>query len=105
MARFNEVDEGSLEGVSAEMPDGYVAVACFDEATVAHEVGLAVLAMGEGYWLVPMDGRLTMCVSEGRSARIIEELEYMEQIRARSSGVGTMWRTGDLEPAHFGLMP
>ena len=44
--------------VDFELDEGLAAVAVFDDYIKAGEAGLAILAMGEAYWMILHAGRL-----------------------------------------------
>ncbi len=61
--------------VDFELDEGLVAVAVFDDYIKAGEAGLAILAMGDAYWMILHAGRYVICVVENRQAAVSAELD------------------------------
>ena len=61
--------------VEFELDEGLVAVAVFDDYIKAGEAGLAILAMGDAYWMILHAGRYVICVVENRQAAVSAELD------------------------------
>jgi membrane associated rhomboid family serine protease len=66
-------------------------VAAYESPDAAHEAGLAILAMGQAYWLLPFEGRYLVFVASGRAELVRRELESISQLgrrRVRASAHG-----------------
>lgn len=69
-----------------ELDEGLVAVAVLDDYVKAGEAGLAILAMGDAYWMVLHEERYVICVVENRQAAVCAELDAwaaLESARGR----------------------
>jgi len=71
-----------------DAPAGLCTVAVYGSAQDAHEAGLAILAMGHAYWLLPHEETYIICVAGGKLAEIRHELEAMERMGHRSKSGG-----------------
>jgi len=72
-----------------EAPPGCVPVALYHRAQLAHEAGLAILAMGQAYWLVPHGEGVVLCVAENRAEIVRTELaavDHLERAGVKSKG-------------------
>lgn len=67
--------------VDFDAPDGWVPVAAYQDRSHAQYAGLAVLAMGDAYWMMPHAESLVICVAENRKAAIRAELEAVERLQ------------------------
>ena len=65
-------------------PDGWGAVALFETTQEAHEAGLAILAMGHAYWLLPHEEAYIICVATPKLPAVRHELEVMQSLGKRS---------------------
>ncbi|MEZ7842542.1 MAG: rhomboid family intramembrane serine protease [Opitutales bacterium] len=63
--------------VDFEPDEALVAVAVFDDYVKAGEAGLAILAMGNAYWMILHGERYVICVVEIRYAAVSAELEAL----------------------------
>lgn len=66
-----------------EVPVGCAPVALYSSTRAAHEAGLAVLAMGEAYWLLPHEEGYLLCVAEGKMPLVRHELEVVSGMSHR----------------------
>ncbi len=66
--------------VEFEAPPGWVPVAAFSGRRDAQDAGLAILAMGEAYWMMPHEGRFVICVKEVRVAAVQAELREVARL-------------------------
>ncbi|MFO8026530.1 MAG: rhomboid family intramembrane serine protease [Opitutales bacterium] len=65
-------------------PPGWSPVAVFASTQQAHEAGLAILAMGQAYWLLPHEDAYTICVAEANLPAVRRELETMQRLGGRT---------------------
>jgi len=72
-----------IDLVDFEPDEGLVAVAVFDDYIKAGEAGLAILAMGNAYWMILHEERYVMCVVEARVASVCAELDALAAIESR----------------------
>ena len=72
--------------VDFEPEEGLAAVAVFDDYVAAGEAGLAILAMGNAYWIILQDGRYVICVVENRYTAVSAELDAIAALEARRVG-------------------
>jgi len=63
-----------------DAPAGWRPVAVFDSTQQAHEAGLAILAMGHAYWLLPHEEVYIICVATGKLPAVRRELEAMQRL-------------------------
>jgi len=70
--------------VDFDAPVGWSPVALFESARQAHEAGLAILAMGQAYWLLPHENNYIICVASGELPAVRRELEIMRGMGHRS---------------------
>jgi rhomboid protease GluP len=68
--------------VDFEPDEGLVAVAVFDDYVKAGDAGLAILAMGNAYWMILHDERYVICVVKNRYAAISAELAALAALEA-----------------------
>ncbi len=68
-----------------DAPEGWSPVAVFDATQQAHEAGLAILAMGHAYWLLPHDEAYIICVASDQLPAVRRELEAMRKLGRRPS--------------------
>jgi membrane associated rhomboid family serine protease len=61
-------------------PPGWGAAAVFDSTRAAHEAGLAILAMGHAYWLLPHGETYIICVATATLPAVRRELEAMQRL-------------------------
>lgn len=73
---------GPIDLVDFEADEGLVAVAVFDDYTQAGEAGLAILAMGNAYWMMLHEERYVICVVEARVAAVCAELDALAELEA-----------------------
>lgn len=66
-----------------EAPEGWSAAAVFDSVQSAHEAGLAILAMGQAYWLLPHEESYIICVASDKLPAVRHELEEMQRLGHR----------------------
>jgi membrane associated rhomboid family serine protease len=71
-----------------DAPEGWCPVAVYESAQGAHEAGLAILAMGHAYWLLPYEDTYIICVAVGKLSEVRHELEVMERLGHRSKPGG-----------------
>lgn len=71
-----------------EAPIGWSPAAVYPSAQLAHEAGLAILAMGQAYWLIPHEGAYIICVSAGKLPEVRRELEAMQRLGCHSQTRG-----------------
>ena len=57
-----------------EAPEGLVVVAVFDDGSQAADAGLAILAMGAAYWMMPHHAAYVICVAAAHEAAVRREL-------------------------------
>ena len=81
--KANENRRGLIDWVDFEPEEGLVAVAVFDDYIKAGEAGLAILAMGNAYWMVLHEERYVICVLEARVAAVCAELDAMAALESR----------------------
>lgn len=67
-----------------DAPPGWGAAAVFESTRRAHEAGLAILAMGQAYWLLPHEETYIICVATGNLTAVRRELEAMERLGGRT---------------------
>jgi rhomboid protease GluP len=67
-----------------DAPDGWGPVALFESTQQAHEAGLAILAMGHAYWLLPHEEAYIICVATAKLPAVRRELEIIESLRGHS---------------------
>jgi membrane associated rhomboid family serine protease len=77
-----EGKHGPIDLVDFEADEGLVAVAVFDDYAKAGEAGLAILAMGNAYWMILHEGRYVICVVEGRVAAVCAELDALAALES-----------------------
>jgi len=78
-----ESRHGPIDLVDFELEEGLVAVAVFDDYIKAGEAGLAILAMGNAYWMELHEERYVICVVEDRVASVCAELDAMAALESR----------------------
>ena len=81
--KANEDRRSLVDLTDFEPEEGLVAVAVFDDYTQAGEAGLAILAMGNAYWMVLHEERYVICVLEARVAGVSAELDAMAALESR----------------------
>ena len=81
--KANEDRRSLVDLTDFEPEEGLVAVAIFDDYTQAGEAGLAILAMGNAYWMVLHEERYVICVLEARVAGVSAELDAMAALESR----------------------
>jgi len=81
--KANEDRRKLVDLVDFEPEEGLVAVAVFDDYTQAGEAGLAILAMGNAYWMVLHEERYVICVLEARVVAVCAELDAMAALESR----------------------
>lgn len=67
-----------------DAPAGWCPVAVYASTQRAHEAGLAILAMGYAYWLLPHAETYIICVAADKVAEVSRELEIMQRLGHRS---------------------
>lgn len=67
-----------------DAPVGWGPVAVFESTQRAHEAGLAILAMGHAYWLLPHEEAYIICVATGKLPAVRRELEEMQRLGSHS---------------------
>jgi len=65
-----------------EAPEGWCPVAIYGSPKAAHEAGLAILAMGQAYWLQPHGEEFILCVASAGVEAVRSELEVFKRIGA-----------------------
>ncbi|PXA02988.1 hypothetical protein DDZ13_14470 [Coraliomargarita sinensis] len=63
-----------------EAPPGWGPVALYPSTQQAHEAGLAILAMGHAYWLLPYEETYIICVATGKLTAVRLELEAVQKL-------------------------
>ena len=63
-----------------ESPDPNAVIGSYASSRLAHEAGLAVLASGHHYWVIPSDERFLLVVPRPHAAFLQREVEHAEQI-------------------------
>ncbi len=87
-----DLDENEAMLPEPEIPDGFHVVALFSDMEEAHEAGLAVLAMGQAYWMFPFEGRYALCVEPLIAQAVEHELNEWHALRGkRRKGVSALW--------------
>lgn len=66
-----------------EAPPGWSPAAVYPSVSAAHEAGLAILAMGQAYWLLPHEEAYIICVATGKLPAVRRELEVMQGLAGR----------------------
>jgi len=84
MASLNAIEggHGPIDLVDFEPEEGLVAVAVFDDYIKAGEAGLAILAMGNAYWMMLHEERYVICVVEARVAAVCAELDALAALES-----------------------
>ena len=96
--------EMPLDLIDFEPEEGLVAVAVFDDYIKAGEAGLAILAMGNAYWMVLHEERYVICVVEDRVAAVCAELDAMAALESgRGRGTRFEYREFDFGWLSFAL--
>jgi membrane associated rhomboid family serine protease len=62
--------------------EGLEAVAVYEDYGQASEAGLAILAMGDAYWMMLHEDRYVICVAEIRVTAICAELEALAKLKS-----------------------
>lgn len=83
MASEKDTDYDLSTPVDFDPPEGWSAVAVYDTTRSAHEAGLAILAMGHAYWLLPYKERYIVCVTTDLLVPVNEELEAVQRLGGR----------------------
>lgn len=78
VASEKDIDPGLSATVDFDPPEGWSPVAVYDSTQRAHEAGLAILAMGQAYWLLPYEESYFICVATDQLHRVRAELEVMQ---------------------------
>lgn len=87
-----------------EAPEGLVAVAVFDDFATAGDAGLAILAMGEAYWVILHHACYVICVSDACEERVRRELAELAALtRLRPRGVELEYQEFDFGWVSFSL--
>lgn len=84
VASEKELIEDSQDSGEFHAPAGWSPAAVYETAALAHEAGLAILAMGHAYWLLPDGENFIICVATGKLPEVQRELEVMERMRKRT---------------------
>ncbi|WP_269525606.1 rhomboid family intramembrane serine protease [Coraliomargarita parva] len=66
-----------------DVPEGFVPVELYTDRSVAADAGLAVLAMGEAYWLILHEENYILCVREKAITAVRQELDAVSGMRLR----------------------
>jgi membrane associated rhomboid family serine protease len=79
MASLKAIEGGRLplDLVDFEPEDGLVAVAVFHDYHQAGEAGLAILAMGNAYWMIVHETQYVICVMEENAIAVRAELDEL----------------------------
>jgi rhomboid protease GluP len=85
MASLKAIEDGHgpIDLVDFEAAEGLVAVAVFDDYNQAGEAGLAILAMGDAYWMMLHEERYVICVVADRVAAVCVELDVLARLESR----------------------
>lgn len=70
--------------VDFDAPEGWSSVAQYESTKEAHEAGLAILAMGHAYWLLPHEDTYIICVATGKLPAVYRELEEVQRLGTQS---------------------
>ncbi|CAA6691617.1 MULTISPECIES: rhomboid family intramembrane serine protease [unclassified Lentimonas] len=74
---------GPIDLVDFEPEEGLIAVAVLDDYVKAGEAGLAILAMGNAYWMELHEERYVICVQEDRVVEVCAELDAIAALESR----------------------
>ena len=86
--KAEDANKRAVDLADFEAPEGLVAVAVFDDFATAGDAGLAILAMGEAYWVILHHACYVICVSdacEERVRRELTELAALTRVRPRGA--------------------
>lgn len=64
---------------SDDAPDERAVIGSYRSAKRAHDAGLAVLACGQPYWVLPVEGRYVLAVARQRAQWLAREVEIAER--------------------------
>jgi len=102
--KAEDANRRAVDLADFEAPEGLVAVAVFDDFESAGEAGLAILAMGEAYWMILHQACYVICVSEACEERVRRELgELAALTRLRPSGAALKYEEFDFGWVSFSL--
>ncbi|MGB0412821.1 MAG: rhomboid family intramembrane serine protease [Coraliomargarita sp.] len=87
-----ELDENTSLPPESEIPLGLRAVGWFLDMEEAHEAGLAVLAMGQAYWMFPFEDGYALCIDLRVAGAVEQELVEWRALRAKQrKQVQVLW--------------
>jgi membrane associated rhomboid family serine protease len=99
-----DANGGEIDWAEFEAPEGLVAVAVFDDFAKAGEAGLAILAMGDAYWMILHDACYVICVAQAREALVRSELAELDALaHARPRSATFEYQEFDFGWVSFGL--
>ena len=78
MASEKNTDSDLSTPVDFDPPEGWSPVAVYDSTRSAHEAGLAILAMGHAYWLLPYEDHYIICVTTELLVPVQKELDAVQ---------------------------
>ncbi|MGB0743126.1 MAG: rhomboid family intramembrane serine protease [Opitutales bacterium] len=88
VASAKDIASDPVVPVDFEAPVGWCPAGIYGSAHEAHEAGLAILAMGHAYWLLPHEESYIICVAAGKLPEARRELEVMQQLGQRHGRTG-----------------
>ena len=74
------MENRDIHMVDLELPEGWGPVAIYESPEAAHDAGLAVLAMGHAYWLLPYGEDFFLCVADGQVDTVRRELDAVSRL-------------------------
>lgn len=74
---------GDADDDALDLPEGWEPVAVYAGRDTAQESGLAILAMGQAYWILPYSGQYVLCVRTPDVPTARAELSAVAALRSR----------------------
>lgn len=85
VASEKSIVPGLVVPADFEAPEGWSPAAVYESTRSAHEAGLAILAMGHAYWLLPHEESYIICVSTEKLSAVQRELAALQQLGGRAA--------------------